>query len=787
MNDNQDAINNLLAKLEALSKKQASFSNQIGELQQEIFNLKNAGNKPTEATKPEVTAAPKIVPAAQQQSAAPVTSSQVTPTKSSPQPLPKKKSVTKSSLEKFIGENLINKIGIVILIIGVAIGVKYSIDNDLISPLTRVILGYVAGISLLGIGLKLKKNYLNYSAVLVSGAMTIMYFTTFTAYSFYELIPQLLTFALMFIFTAFTVIAALNYNKQIIAHLGLVGAYAVPFLLSDGSGSALVLFSYIAIINIGILIIAFKKYWKAVYYVSFALTWLVYAVWFFADYDPEIHFNIALGFASLFFLIFYVTFLGYKLKRKEEFAASDVILVLLNSFIYYGFGYAILSDNETGAQLLGVFTLGNAVIHFVVSGIIFRRKMEQKSLLYLIAALVLTFITIAIPVQLDGNWVTLLWVAEAALLFWIGRNRALPVFEHIAYVLMILAVLSLFHDWYDAYLSDIFFAYDDLPELKAVLNITFASSIVFILAFAFINYVNTKTKDEAVLAKNNFIRLLFSFLMPAILIFVIYMAVRLEIEYYFKHLYQQSAIEITQDGRDYPTTYQNQDIRNYKSIWVLNFTLLFLSILAFLNLKKLKNSILGYITLGLSILAILVFLTQGLYVISELRESFIDQETVTYFKHGTFNIAIRYISLAFLGVAMYVTHLFIKKNISNKGLKITFNLLLQVVLIWVVSSELLHWMDMADSSQQYKLGLSILWGVYSLLMIVFGIWKNKQYLRIAAIVLFGITLIKLFFYDLTSLNTLSKTIVFVALGILLLVISFLYNKFKTKIEEGNEN
>ena len=116
-----------------------------------------------------------------------------------------------------------------------------------------------------------------------------------------------------------------------------------------------------------------------------------------------------------------------------------------------------------------------------------------------------------------------------------------------------------------------------------------------------------------------------------------------------------------------------------------------------------------------------------------------------------------------------------------------FKLMLQIVIIMVVSSELLHWMDLADSGQQYKLGLSILWGVYSLLLIVFGIWKNKQYLRIAAIVLFGITLIKLFFYDLTYLNTLSKTIVFVALGILLLVISFLYNKFKVKIEEGNED
>src|SRR5665647_1962887 len=93
-----------------------------------------------------------------------------------------------------------------------------------------------------------------------------MYFITYAAYSFYELIPQVATFMLMVVFTAFAVVAAINYNKQVIAHIGLVGAYAVPFLLSDGSGKVAILFSYMAIINIGILIIAIKKYWKPVSY-----------------------------------------------------------------------------------------------------------------------------------------------------------------------------------------------------------------------------------------------------------------------------------------------------------------------------------------------------------------------------------------------------------------------------------------------------------------------------------------------------------------------------------------
>jgi uncharacterized membrane protein len=98
-------------------------------------------------------------------------------------------------------------------------------------------------------------------------------------------------------------------------------------------------------------------------------------------------------------------------------------------------------------------------------------------------------------------------------------------------------------------------------------------------------------------------------------------------------------------------------------------------------------------------------------------------------------------------------------------------------ILWILSSELVHWQDIYGLGGNYKTGISILWGVYSLVMVAFGIWKRKKYIRIGAIVLFGITLIKLFFYDLTGLDTHARTIVFISLGILLLIISFLYNKY----------
>ena len=254
MSDTQQRIDQLLKRLDLLAQRQLEFSREISAIRAELRflqviepeeevveskvekpvttlpseNLANIQREPIKPLMPQRTVAAAVA------SAEPVQSG-------------------KSNLERFVGENLINKIGIAITIIGVAIGAKYSIDNNLISPLTRIIMGYLFGIGLLLVGIKLKSKYINFSAVLVSGAMAIMYFITYAAYSFYALMPQTAAFVVMVLFTIFTVMASLNYNREVIALIGMAGAYAVPFLLSDGSGKVMILFSYMSILNLGIL------------------------------------------------------------------------------------------------------------------------------------------------------------------------------------------------------------------------------------------------------------------------------------------------------------------------------------------------------------------------------------------------------------------------------------------------------------------------------------------------------------------------------------------------------
>ncbi len=783
MQYNSENLKFLNEKLELLLKKQELFSREIWEIKDQIQTLNSEANKVI-SNKPEhkIESQP-VLP--KQEDTTKLEITPITTIRKKPQPTtstPKYTAKQKSDLEKFIGENLINKIGILITIIGVAIGAKYSIENELISPLTRIILGYVMGLGLLGFGLKLKEKYKSFSAVLISGAMVVMYFITFAAYSFYDLIPQTFAFLLMVVFTVFTVVAALNYNLAIIAHLGLVGAYAVPFLLSNNSGRIEILFTNVTIINIGILFISIKKYWKSIYYSSFLLTWIIYLSWYFFSYVPE-NFSLAFLFLTVFFIVFYCTFLAYKLIKKEIFNIGDIILLLANSFIFYGIGYALLSNHNSGEALLGIFTLLNALIHFGVTFLIYKQKLADKNLFYLIAGMVLVFLTLAVPVQLDGNWVTIIWAGEAAVLFWIGRTKMVSVYEKLSYILMGLAFISLVQDW--MFYSRFNYLGEEIT-FTPIFNLRFLTSILFLSGFGFIIHFFRNEKYVSPFTKGSLIYKLISIGIPAIFLFVLYNCFRIEITEYWNLKYNASTIEINELNNSYTNYYTNEDYRYFRIIWIYVYSLMFLAILSFLNIKKLKNEILGYVLIVVSAFAFLLFFTEGIVTLTNLRQTYIDNTLSEYYNRSVFNILIRYIAIISVLALVFAGLLSVKSGVMKNKLNTPFTVLLHLIILAILSTELISWMDLAGSTQSYKLGLSILWGLYALLLIVIGIWKRIAFLRIMAIVLFGFTLLKLFLYDISHLNTISKTIVFVSLGVLLLIISFLYNKFKSKITNDLE-
>ncbi len=350
--------------------------------------------------------------------------------------------------EKFIGENLIMKLGILIVLIGVAIGGKYALEHQLLSPTMRIIIGTLFGAALQGVAIKLKKEYKKLSAVLASGAMATLYFMTYFAYDFYGLIPMPVAFVLMTLITVATVWQACTYDMEVIAIIGLVAAYVIPFMLSTGEGSPWALFSYISIINAGVMFISVKRYWRILFVSAYVSSWFIYGVVYRTLDFPETSDAVKLLlFLFINFVIFYVTFLAYKVKHKMIFQNFDIVYLLSNSFMFFGLGYNVMFNNETLAPYVAWFSFANALIHGIVAFILIKKNMVDKSVYRLITGLAISFVTIAIMVWATGHWLTMFWMLEGTVLFTVSRISKRPFYEKMSYPVFFLALISLIIDW----------------------------------------------------------------------------------------------------------------------------------------------------------------------------------------------------------------------------------------------------------------------------------------------------------------------------------------------------
>ena len=787
--DTQQKIDDLRRKIEDLARQQNQFQTHINTLHGEIRALKQeVDDEKVEIHVEETPVRIPILEVIEVEEKPIVIESPIMASIKPPSFDPKlgnnnlytpKSAQPSSDIEKFIGENLSNKIGIIITVLGIGIGVKYVIDHNLISPLARIILGYLMGFGLFGVSVKLRTNYKDLSAVILSGALATFYFVTYAGYEFYQLMPQSVAFLMMVVVTVFAVVAALSYDLQIVAIGGLIGAYCVPFLLSNNQGHPEILFSYMLLINGGILYIAFIKDWKLTNYLAFGLSWLIFLSWFLPRYRPE-YFTIGLTFVSLFFILFYAVFLAYKFIRNQMFSPSNVAVLLFNSVLFYSVGYSILGGNETGRHLLGLFTLGNAVVHFMVSVAIYRRDLADRNLFFLVSGLVLSFITLAVTVQLDGHWVTTFWACEMALLFWIGRTKQVPAYEIGSYFVMILTGFSLFDDIQTGYNQ--YFLGIPSSRIVPIFNIYFLTVLIVIIAYWFIRKTNNDTRFTSALGENNPLRNQFKPLLTTLLTLLVYILFFNEIDTYFDQAFTDSFHPLSTEGY----FVQNDTILSLKSVWLINYTLFFAFILNFINLNKYKNS--HYIKTGslLALGALVLFLCVGLYELGTIKNAYLNKPHANFFNYPLSSLMLRYVSFALVGAILYVLNENRKLFSDYPDVNKFFDLVFHATLLWIISSEMVHWLELYGSEKTYKIALSILFGVYALILVVIGIKKKKKHLRLAAIVLFGFTLLKLFLYDLANLETIAKTIVMVSLGVLLLVISFLYNKYKEALLEDDE-
>ena len=660
-------------------------------------------------------------------------------------------------LEKFIGENLANKIGIAVLVLGIAFFVKYAIDRNWINEGNRVITGLVCGAILIGIAHRIRNSYRAFSSVLMGGGLAVFYFTVAFAFHEYQLIGQQTAFISMIGITAFAVGLSILYDRQELAILSIIGGFITPFLVSTGNDNYVALFAYLAILNSGMVVLSWFKRWPAINTICIFFTTIIYGGWMIEEVlftsDNDFPFRNALFFATLFYVLFVIMNMVNTIRLKRKFKGFDFSMMLSTNFIYYAGGMIILSYWNDGAYQ-GLFTLLLGLVNLTLTTVFWKKPSADRNFVALLLGLALTFISLAGPVELDGNQLTLFWAAEMVLLFWVYQRMRVKQFKIASAVVTILMITSMMVMW----AQDYFNGFEILPIMS---NRSFLTTIVAGVAMLIYYALMRRQADTYYLDKltNKAVR---NFLLIGASS-VFYLAGLLELYYQF-------------DTRlkDYPVY----------SLYLQTYTFVSVIILG-LIFRNAKHS--ATLRLILATASIVIY-GMSLYINQALSISLINKPEGMHF-------IVHWISVAMLVYILYdAIRLFRANRIQWADFTNVYTWGISFVFITIFSVELYHvmyWLSYGHDAGwkwwenlYYKAGLTILWGFCSFAMMWLGMKHGFRSLRILSLTVFTVTLSKLFLFDIRNIPPGGKIAAFILLGILLLTVSFMYQRLKKIIIES---
>ena len=223
------------------------------------------------------------------------------------EPRQKKPVKSRAEWEAFIGGKLLNRIGAFALILGVGFFLKYAFDNNLISETVRVLIGVAAGITCLAVARRTHKRDMKiFAQGLVGSGIAILYLSVYASFNYYHLVPQWLAFVFMSLVTLLTFGHGILYDSLAVGILGWAGGFLTPFMLSTGEPNETGLFGYIALLDVAILAMLFRKRnWIVLEPLTMGATWAIYYLWHF-DYYVGDKLSVALPFISLFWIFFQI-------------------------------------------------------------------------------------------------------------------------------------------------------------------------------------------------------------------------------------------------------------------------------------------------------------------------------------------------------------------------------------------------------------------------------------------------------------------------------------------------
>jgi uncharacterized membrane protein len=325
----------------------------------------------------------------------------------------------------FTGGNTLVRVGVIVLFFGVAFLLRYMAEHSHISIEVRLTGVALASIALIIFGWRLRKTRGGYALALQGGGVGILYLIVFAALRLYSILPAAMAFPILVAIAIVSAALAVLQNSMSFALLALSGGFLAPVLASTGEGSHVVLFSYYAVLNAGIVAIAWYKAWRPLNVTGFVFTFAIGTAWGVLKYLPK-DFATTEPFLILFFLFYLAIAILFTLRQPKTIGYIDGTLIFGTPIVAFSLQSAMLHDR---LMVLAYSAIALSALYLTIAYILKRRNGDSHKLLFeSFMALGVAFLTLAVPLALDARYDAATWALEGAALIWVGyrQNRLLP-------------------------------------------------------------------------------------------------------------------------------------------------------------------------------------------------------------------------------------------------------------------------------------------------------------------------------------------------------------------------
>ncbi|MEE2700793.1 MAG: DUF2339 domain-containing protein [Chloroflexota bacterium] len=655
-------------------------------------------------------------------------------------------------IERVLGRNWFAILGAITLTLGVGFFLNLAFENEWIGPVGQIVLGVAFGIILLGVGEYTQRSYSRWAQAVTGAALGVLYLSIYAAFGVYRFIdpvPALLFLAIVVLLSG---LLALRYESLVIALLSVAGAFVTPVLLATeiAHDQAFLLLGYILVVDVGIVGLATFRNWRWVTLVGLVGSYGLVGMWFVQPSPIEDLLLAQAGLLGIFLMFVGATTLFHVLWGREP-KQVDLTLMILNAMAFFLFTFLLLF--ESYEAWFGLIALGLAIFYALIGYGAVRRAGTPPQVALFSAAISVVFLTIAVPLQTTGAWLTVAWAAEGAAFVSVGfvvndwRFRAVGLGVLAASVFKLLTL--------DVYIS--------LEDFQIILNERFLTFAVYIAALYVTAYQYWRNRDRLEIWEQNFTMVLVG---SANLLSILILSVEII-----------SAFEV-----------QMSEMDGTREVWATNGQLVVLTAVWSVYATGLlvaglvwRSAYLRWGGFGLLTLAV-----AKLLLIDTVEFQVINSE----YQVG-FNGYFWCVMLAIVAISFSAWLFWRQRDFLDPREWVCLPLLLaaaNVLMVWILSLEALRFFDIREEvhgtnlESAKQLSLTILWAVYGVAVIVVGIIRQYSAARLAGIGLLAMSVLKLFAFDVFLLEQEYRVAAFISLGALLLGIGFAYQRYGNLIK-----